>query len=77
MKIQIINALALRGRYTSMTMYRFYHLGSDGRCVGSTEHTCSNDEHAVELASELANGRGGIEVFVSEGRRVGRVEPVR
>ena len=60
-----------------MTIYRFYHLGEDGRCVGSTEHDCASDEQAIELASELANGRGGIEVFVSEGRHVARVEPVR
>lgn len=59
-----------------MPIYRFYHLGKNGKCHRFTDHDCRDDEHAIELARELLSGHGGgIEVFVRKGRRVGRVDP--
>ena len=58
-----------------MPIYRFYLLGKNGKCYRFTDWDCVDDECAVEHARKLPN-EYGIEVFVREGRRVGRVDPV-
>ncbi len=59
-----------------MPIYRFYLLGKSGKCYRFTDWDCVDDECAIAHAQNLPN-EYGVEVFVREGRRVGRVDPIR